>query len=121
MMFKPLNLGMPFRAAAIALAVLTSTAAWAENTKIKVRDGWTPGGLQAAWFYALGKNMFAARGVDVEFEDGTGSPVAAQLVASGQFDMASADLSVMAVARAKGLKLISVAGLLRGTTLGIFV
>jgi len=110
-----------FGALVAAALMAVSMAASAQNAKIKVRDGWTPGGLQAAWFYAMGKNMFAARGIDLEFDDGTGSPVAAQLVAAGQYDMAHADLSVMAVARTKGMKLISVAGLLRNTTLAVFV
>ncbi|MEP9367343.1 ABC transporter substrate-binding protein [Xanthobacter sp. VNH20] len=86
-----------------------------------MRDSWTVSGLQAGWHWGIEKGIFAKHGVEVAHEDGNGSTTTVQLVNSGQFDVGHADLSVMAVARGKGLKLTSVAGLIQKTSLGVFV
>ncbi|SDS48352.1 ABC transporter substrate-binding protein [Bradyrhizobium canariense] len=86
-----------------------------------VRDSWSVSGLQAGWYWAMNKGLFAKHGVSVALEDGNGSGVTVQLVNSGKFDVGHADLSVMAVARGKGMNLISIGGLIQKTSIGVFV
>lgn len=101
-------------------AASLSTVALAQD-RFTVRDSWTVSGLQAGWHWALERGYFTKAGVDVAHEDGNGSTTTVQLVNSGQFDIGYADLSVMAIARSKGMPLISVAGLIKKTSLGVFV
>jgi NitT/TauT family transport system substrate-binding protein len=105
---------------ALALVVLVSSTAHAAQ-RITVRDSWVPSGLQAGWHWGLEKGIFAKHGIDLAHEDGNGSTTTVQLVGAGKFDVGYTDLSVMAVARGKGVPVISVAGLIKKTSLGVFV
>lgn len=104
------------RYAAAALAFWPA-AAHAEN--IKVRDSWTPSALQAGWHCGMEKGLF--KDLQITHEDGNGSTTTVTLVANKSFDIGWGDLSTMAVGRGKGMKVVSVMGLLRKTQLGIFV
>jgi NitT/TauT family transport system substrate-binding protein len=90
------------------------------SEKLSVRDSWSVSGLQAGWYWAMEKGLFAQRNLEISFEDGNGSGTTVQLVNSGQFDVGHADLSVMAVARGKGMHLISIGDLIEKTSIGIF-
>ncbi len=89
--------------------------------KLSVRDSWSVSGLQAGWRWATEKGLFAKNGVEISFEDGNGSSTTVQLINAGQFDVGHADLSVMAIGRGKGMKLVSVGGLIQKTSIGVFV
>ncbi len=104
-------------AAFVALAATTLHA----QEKFTVRDSWTPSGLQAGWHWGIEKGLFAKQGIQVSHEDGNGSTTTAQLVGAGKMDVGYGDLSVMAVARGKGVPIISVGGLIQKTSLGVFV
>ncbi len=105
---------------ALASTTLQSSLALAQET-FTVRDSWTVSGLQAGWFWAEDKGYFAKAGIKVVHEDGNGSTTTIQLVGSGQFDVGYGDLSVMAIARGKGVPLKSIGGLIQKTSLGVFV
>lgn len=107
-------------AALTGLSLIFSATAIAADT-IKVRDSWTPSGLQSAFYYGQAKGIFAKHGIDMQHEDGNGSGVTVQVVAGKQADIGFTDLSVMAMGLEKGMSVISIAGLLRETTLGVFV
>jgi NitT/TauT family transport system substrate-binding protein len=89
--------------------------------KVTVRDSWTPSGVQAGWHWGLEKGIFKKHGVDVRHEDGNGSTVTVQLVGAEKIDVGYTDLSAMAIGRERGMKIISIAGLIRQTSMGIFV
>ncbi len=106
----------------LCVSVLSVSSQLAHSQEqLTVRDSWTPSGLQAAWHWALEKDLFKKNGLDVAYEDGNGSTTTVQLVASSKFDVGFTDLSVMAVGRDKGMPLTSVCGLIRKTSLGVFV
>jgi NitT/TauT family transport system substrate-binding protein len=106
---------------AIALMALSAPGMSADPIKVKIRDSWVPGGASSIFYYAYEKGIFAKHGLDVTHEDGNGSTVTVQLVATKQVEVGHGDLSAMAIGRGKGMKVISIGGLMRGTALGIFV
>ncbi|MDB5839194.1 MAG: hypothetical protein JWQ23_1146, partial [Herminiimonas sp.] len=106
-------------AGAVLVALTCSTVSAQE--RFTVRDSWTPSGLQAGWHWGLEKGMFTKAGMTVAHEDGNGSATTVQLVGTGQHDVGYTDLSVMAVARGKGVPVISIGGLIKKTSLGVFV
>jgi NitT/TauT family transport system substrate-binding protein len=106
--------------AGAALFVLASTTAHAQE-RITVRDSWTVSGLQAGWHWGLEKGLFAKAGLTVAHEDGNGSATTVQLVGTGQHDIGFTDLSVMSIARGKGLPVVSIGGMIQKTSLGVFV
>lgn len=102
--------------AAVAVAAVPLRHARAAE-KLTVRLDWITHGLQAPFFLAQERGWFADNGLDVSIEDGNGSATTVQLVAAGQFDVGFAALGPMALARAKGLDVISTAGFVpRGDT-----
>jgi NitT/TauT family transport system substrate-binding protein len=109
-----------FKSLAIAIAITVTGTATAQE-RISVRDSWTPSGLHAGWAWGLEKGIFSAAGLDVRHEDGNGSTTTVQLVGAGKIDVGYTDQSVMAIARGKGVPLVSIGGLINKTSLGIFV
>jgi NitT/TauT family transport system substrate-binding protein len=103
--------------AAILCTGLFPFAANAE--KVTVRDSWTPSALQAGWHCGMEKGYFGD--LEISHEDGNGSTTTVTLIGNKSFDIGWGDLSTMAVGRGKGMKVVSVMGLLRKTQLGIFV
>lgn len=114
-----LNVAMAAMVAMVGFSAIPGSAQAQE--KVTVRDSWTPSGLQAGWHWGLEKGLFAKQGLNLVHEDGNGSTTTVQLVATGQFDLGYADLSVMAVGRGKGMPLTSIGGLINQTSLGVFV
>ena len=107
--------------AALMLSALSISLESSAQEKVLVRDSWTPSGVQAAWHWGLEKGIFKKHGVDLTQEDGNGSTVTVQLVAAEKVDIGYTDLSAMAIGRERGMKITSIAGLIRQTTMGIFV
>jgi NitT/TauT family transport system substrate-binding protein len=89
--------------------------------KLTLRLDWTASGLHAPFYIALQRGWFEKAGIDLAMEDGNGSNTTVQLVASGTFDVGLHSLAPMAVARSKGVPLISVAGFVRKGELGFLV
>lgn len=113
---------MILSSAAVLLSILIATPASASDLiKVKIRDSWVPGGASSVFYYAYEKRIFERHGLDVVHEDGNGSAVTVQLVATKQAEVGHGDLSAMAIGRGKGMKVISVGSLMRGTALAIFV
>lgn len=76
-----------------ALAFVLCTAAHAQApTKVKFILNWKFYGPQAWFFLAQDKGYFKAEGVEVEFDQGDGSPGAPIKVASGAYDAGFGDL-----------------------------
>jgi NitT/TauT family transport system substrate-binding protein len=111
------------RSIGVAAAIVVSLAGQSASAleRFTVRDSWSVTGLQAGWYWAMEKGLLAKNGVEITLEDGNGSGTTVQLINAGQFDVGHTDLSVMAIARGKGMKLISIGGLIKKTSIGVFV
>lgn len=113
---------MTSRAIGVAVAIsLIPLCAASAAEKLSLRLDWTPHGVHAPFFLAAQKGWFEKAGLDVSMEDGNGSVVAVQLVGVGQFDVGHASLSSVAIARGKGLPVISIAGIVRKSDMGVLI
>jgi NitT/TauT family transport system substrate-binding protein len=89
--------------------------------KLTLRLDWTASALHEPFYVALKRGWFEKAGIDLQMEDGNGSNSTVQLVAAGSFDVGLNSLAPMAVARSKGVPVISVAGFVRKGELGFLV
>lgn len=109
-----------FIAAVAIVATSISTSAFA-GEKVNVRLDFLPWGIHAALQLAAEKGWFKEQGLDVEITDGKGSNVTIQQVATGEVDIGQVQLNSAAIARAKGLPVVSIAGFVRRCDLGALV
>jgi NitT/TauT family transport system substrate-binding protein len=103
-----------------ALLIVAPAPAIASD-KLSLRLDWSPQGMHAPIYLAVEKGWFKRAGLDVTIEDGNGSVVTVQLVGAGKFDVGHASLSSVAIARGKGLPVISIAGFVRKGDMGVIV
>ena len=110
-------------AAALALALGVAGPVAAQPLEpVKVRLDWTPWANHAAMHLAQQKGWYRQAGLDVTLEDGNGSVTTVQIVGSGStFDVGSAALARMMIARDKGLPVKAVAVFLRKNDIGVLV
>jgi NitT/TauT family transport system substrate-binding protein len=87
--------------------------------KLTVRLDWVTHVMHLPFHLAVERGWFKAAGLDVSIEDGNGSVTTVQLVGNGRFDLGLASLSAMAVGSAQGLPVISLAGYLQKSPVGI--
>jgi NitT/TauT family transport system substrate-binding protein len=104
----------------IALAVGGGAGAKAAD-QLTLRLDWVTSATHMPFYLAIQRGWFKAADLDIAMEDGTGSTITVQLVGAGRFDIGHADLSPMAIARGKGVPVISVAGIVRGGGGGFIV
>jgi NitT/TauT family transport system substrate-binding protein len=112
-----------FVASGGALVAVASTGrpVRAALQKLTVRLNWSTEGLHAPFYLATQKGWFKAVDIELAVEEGNGSVTAVQLVGSGQFDIGHAALASMAIGASKGLPVISVAGLIQKSDVGVCV
>jgi len=85
-----------FLAAGLAsLAMLSAPAVADTPTKIKFTLDWRFEGPSAPFLLAKSKGYFAAEGVDVEIDTGSGSAGAVTRVATGAYEMGFADFNAL--------------------------
>jgi NitT/TauT family transport system substrate-binding protein len=89
--------------------------------KLRLRLDFTASGLHGPLYLGLRRGWFERAGIDLAMEDGNGSSATVQLVGAGLFDLGLHSLAPLAVARAKGVPVISVAGFVRNGELGFLV
>jgi NitT/TauT family transport system substrate-binding protein len=76
--------------------VLSATGAVAqEKTKIKFTLDWKYQGIHAFVFWAADKGYFAADGLDVEIDQGTGSAATVTRIVSGTYDAGLGDVNAI--------------------------
>lgn len=109
-----------FRVGVVVLALAGGTYEASAET-LKVRLEWLPYGMHAPFHLATEKGWYKDAGLEVTIDDGNGSGPAVQLAAAGQYDIAHANLATMAIARGKGAAVISVAGFVRKSDMGVLV
>src|SRR4051812_7256879 len=105
---------------AIALIGAAGPAA-AQDNKLKVMVDWSPHGMHAGLHLAKQKGWYQEAGLDVDVLDGKGSTGTIQQVGAGQIDVGFAQLAAMAVARANGLPVTSIACFVRAGDNGVMV
>jgi NitT/TauT family transport system substrate-binding protein len=109
------------RSLTFLVSVTVAFGAAAQTEKITVRLDWTPWGSQAAIHLAAQKGWFKEAGLEPEVEDGNGSVTTVQLVGAGKFDVGSASLAPMLIARDKGLPVKAIASFARKNDIGLLV
>ncbi|HXP74091.1 MAG TPA: ABC transporter substrate-binding protein [Stellaceae bacterium] len=103
-------------------AFLGSPARAADDAHtISVRLEWLPSGYHAPFWLAAEKGWFKKAGLDVTISDGNGSVTTVQMVGNDQYDVGHAALATMAVARSKGMRLVSIAGFFRKGDIALMV
>jgi NitT/TauT family transport system substrate-binding protein len=107
--------------AAAGVATLARPAIAQSPAKLTARTDFLPWGMHAGLHLGVEKGWFKDAGLDVEVSDGKGSGITMQQVATGDVDIGWVQLGVMAVARGKGMPVISIAGLVRRGDLGALV
>ena len=108
-------------AAAAGLMAANGPAIGQQLPKLTARVDFLPWGMHAGLHLGVMKGWFKEAGLDVEVSDGRGSGVTMQQVATGDVDIGWVQLGAMAVARGKGMPIISIAGLARRGDLGALV
>jgi NitT/TauT family transport system substrate-binding protein len=106
-------------ASVMLLTAMTGVGHCAE--KLSIRLDWITEPMHLPFFLADERGWLKAAGLDVTIEDGNGSTMTVQLVGAGRFDIGLADLSPMAIGRARGLPVISIAGFIRRGGVGFVV
>jgi NitT/TauT family transport system substrate-binding protein len=94
----------------LASATAGPTAAFAADS-IAVRLEWFTNDNHLPLFLAQERGWFKAADLDVTIEDGNGSTTTVQMLGNGQYDIGMASLSTMAIGRASGLAVTSIAGI----------
>ena len=79
----------------ILLAVLASASSADAQTKVKFALDWQIQGPQAPFITAKATGAFAAKGLDVTIDRGTGSQKTIEQVATGTYDMGYGDINSM--------------------------
>ena len=109
-------------ASAAAVLFFNNSSGVAHSAEqLSLRLDWITSPMHLPFFLADEKGWFKEAGLDVSIEDGNGSTFTVQLVGAGRFDMGLADLSPMAIGKARGLPVISVAGFIRRGAVGFVV
>ena len=107
-----------------ALLILAATGGMAPAhalEKLTMRVDWVAYMLHAPFHLAVEKGWYKERGLDVTVDDGTGSSVTIQMVATGGYDVGFAMHSAMAPGRDKGMPVKAIAGIVRKNDAGAIV
>ena len=86
-----------FRLATLSIGFMlfVSAASADEMTKIRFTLDWKYQGIHAYFFWAKEKGYFAAEGLDVQIDQGTGSAATVTRVASGAYDAGFGDMNAV--------------------------
>ncbi len=90
-----------------------------DSMSLTLMKDWSPHGMHAPFYLAQAKGWFKEAGVTVKIVDGKGSASTVGLVGAGQADIGHASLSVMALARNKGLPVTAIGSILRRNEVGV--
>lgn len=114
---------MKFKSILCATTLLASTlagSAFAQDLKpFSFSLNVSASGGQVGFIYAKSLGLYEAEGLDVTIQEGKGSATTAQIVATGQVDLAMADGPTIMQMRAKGAPLKVVAPVLQTNAYGV--
>ncbi len=96
-------------AAAVSSAIMLTVGGANAADKVKLTMNWTADSAHLGFAVAQKNGLYAAEDLDVELEEGRGSSVAAQMVATGQTEFGFADAGAALNVASKGapIKIIS--------------
>ncbi|MSP51089.1 MAG: hypothetical protein EXQ91_01655 [Alphaproteobacteria bacterium] len=104
---------------ALAVASLLLGALPSQAEPLRVKLEYLPTGLHSWFHLAAEKGWYKEAGLDVVFEDGTGSVQTIQIVASGAADVGGTiSFSSLAIANSKGVPVKAIAGMAHKSDLG---
>lgn len=104
---------------AAVVAVVLAPAGAAAADKIKMIMNWTADSAHLGFALAQKNGYYAQEGLEVELEEGRGSAVAAQMVATGQADIGYADAGAALNVAAKGAPIKIIATIWKSGQFGI--
>lgn len=102
--------------AALAAGLAASAAA---QDKASLRLNWYLGGLHAPFYLGKEKGFYAAEKIDLEIQEGRGSPNTVQIVAAGSATFGMADAGSLMLLRSKGAEVQAVMSLLNTSGFGV--
>ena len=105
--------------AALAATALALPQAASAADKLKLTMNWTADSAHLGFAMAQKSGLYAAESLEVELEEGRGSSVAAQLVATGQAELGYADAGAALNVAAKGAPIRVVATIWKSGQFGI--
>ena len=105
-------------AVAAAVSGMIPRRSFAADT-LTLRLDWLTHVMHLPFYLAVERGWFKAANLEVSIEDGNGSVTTVQLAGNGRFDLGLASLSAMAVGSGNGLPVISIAGYLQKSPIGI--
>ena len=116
------GLGFAGLAAAVLVTIVGASPASAASDSLTLRLDWITQPLHMPFFLAMERGWFKSADLGVTVEDGNGSTTTVQIVGGGgNFDLGHADLSPMAIGKAHGFPIISIAGFIRKGAVGFVV
>lgn len=87
--------------------------------RVTLMTDFTPLSIYGPLFLPLVKGWFRDAGIEIDIQDGKGSGNTIRLVGAGQIDMGYINVGALIAAREGGIKVISVAGFVRKSDLGL--
>jgi ABC-type nitrate/sulfonate/bicarbonate transport system substrate-binding protein len=95
--------------ALLAAAIFALPACTPQNRQIKFLLDWIAGPTFAGLYVEKERGFFQKRGIDIEFVEGTGAPISAQVIGAGStYFIGIGSGEAVAIARSKGIPVRSV-------------
>jgi NitT/TauT family transport system substrate-binding protein len=111
---------MPKRSFLVAAALIGALAApAAAQDKASLRLNWYLGGLHAPFYLGKDRGYYAAEKIDLEIQEGRGSPNTVQIVAAGSATFGMADAGSLMLLASKGAEVQAVMSLLNTSGFGV--
>jgi NitT/TauT family transport system substrate-binding protein len=88
--------------------------------KASLRLDWTVLGYHAPFYLGVAKGYYRAAGIDLEIQEGKGSPTTVQLVGNGSVDFGFADSTTATLLISQGLPAKVAMGIFQRSTLSLF-
>jgi NitT/TauT family transport system substrate-binding protein len=106
-------------ALAVAVLALPLSAPAKAADKVVLMLNWYVYGEHAPFFYGKEKGLYAAKGIDLEIQEGRGSAITIQAVAAKTVPFGYADVPTMIKAAAKGAPVVSPGVLLQTSPMSV--
>jgi NitT/TauT family transport system substrate-binding protein len=103
----------------MALAIPLGAAPVSAQDKASLRLNWYLGGLHAPFYLGVAKGFYAAEKIDLEIQEGRGSPNTVQIVAAGSATFGMADAGSLMLLASKGAEVQAVMSLLNTSGFGV--
>jgi NitT/TauT family transport system substrate-binding protein len=103
----------------MALAIPLGVAPASAQDKASLRLNWYLGGLHAPFYLGVAKGFYAAEKIDLEIQEGRGSPNTVQIVAAGSATFGMADAGSLMLLASKGAEVQAVMSLLNTSGFGV--